>query len=126
MLTEEIFRKIMQQYGEAWKNLDSEVLLRIFSEDATYRVTPFEKPYKGHKEIKNYWENVVKTKEQNVKFTLGNIFVKDNIGIAEWKTNFIRRDNGNPEEIRGVILTEIENGKIKKLWEYWHKEERVS
>ena len=125
MITTEKFKQIMQQYGEAWESLDSQALLRIFSKDATYQATPFGKPYKGHEEIRNYWENVVKTKERNVKFTLGNIFVKNNIGIAGWKANFIRMDNGNSEELRGIILIEIQNGKIKKLWEYWHKEEKV-
>ena len=121
MLTEKTFRRIMWQYGKAWENLDAEAIVKIFTKDATYQETPFKKPYRGHEEIKDYWKNVVKKKERDAKFFLGNIFVKDNIGIAEWKAKFIRRDNGKQEELRGIILTEVINDKIKKLWEYWHK-----
>ena len=113
----------MKQYGNAWEKLDSEAITKIFTEDATYQETPFKEPLKGHSEIRNYWENIVKIKEKNVKFTLNNIYARGNIGIAEWKSSFIRRDNDNPEELRGIILIEVQNGKIKKLWEYWHREE---
>ena len=125
MLTKETFKKIMQDYGKAWENFDSKAIINIFTEDGTYQETPFKKAYRGHKEIKEYWENVVKVKEKNVRFNISNIFIQDNTGIVEWKSNFIRNDNGHPEELRGIILAEIKDGKIKKLWEYWHKKEEI-
>lgn len=125
MLAKETFKKIIQDYGKAWENFDSKAIVSIFTEDGTYQETPFKEAFKGHKEIKEYWENVVRVKERDVKFTLGNIFVQDDTGIAEWKSNFIRNDNEHPEELRGIILAEIKNGKINKLWEYWHKKEEM-
>ena len=125
MLAQREFIEIMRQYGKAWENLDSDGIVRIFAEDATYQETPFKEPYKGHEEIKRYWENTVKAKEKDVQFTLGSVFLQNNVGAAEWRASFVRRDNGNPEELRGIILAEIQNGKIKKLWEYWHKEEQI-
>lgn len=125
MFTENTFKKIIQQYGQAWESLDSGRITKIFTKDATYQETPFKKILKGHNDIKEYWENVVKAKQKHVKFTLGNVYIYGNIGIAEWKTRFIRRDNNNREELRGIILAEFYGGKIKRLWEYWHKEEKT-
>lgn len=113
----------MKQYGKAWETFDSDAIVRIFTKNGTYQETPLKKPYRGHREIKRYWKDVVHVKEKNVKFTLGKVYVIGDVGIAEWKSKFTRRDNKNLEELRGIILAEVQKGKIKKLWEYWHKKE---
>jgi len=123
MLTEAAFKRIMRAYGNAWEKLDSSALVKIFTRTGTYRVRPFERPYRGHKGIRRYWDGIVKVKEKNVRFALGRVFVNDDVGVAEWKARFTRRDNGHPEELRGIILAKVRNGKIRELWEYWDKKE---
>lgn len=105
-------------------SLDSNMILEIFAEDATYQETPFKKPFKGHSEIKKYWEEIVRVKERDVKFYVENLYVDGDIGIAEWYTIFIRTDNGNKEELKGVIIAEVSEEKITRLWEYWVKQEK--
>lgn len=124
MLTPKDLKKIILKYGEAWEKQDPNKILEIFTEDATYKETPFKKYFKGHKNIRKYWNDKVKLKQKKVKFKLISAHVSGNIGIAEWMTKFISNDNGNEKELRGIILVKIVNGKIKKLWEYWHKEEK--
>lgn len=104
--------------------LDSDMILEVFTEDAIYQETPFKKPFKGHSEIKKYWEEVVKTKERDVSFYIDKLYTDGDIGIVEWHTEFIRTDNGNKEELKGIILAEVINKKIKRLWEYWNKQEK--
>ncbi len=112
----------MTNYGKSWESLNPETILNIFTEDATYQETPFKEPFRGHEEIKKYWIEVVIAKEKHVKFRLGKLFVYNNFGLAEWSSEFIRNDNGEMEELKGIIIAEVVNGKIKNLREYWHKQ----
>lgn len=114
----------MERYGKAWMALDSDMILKVFTMDATYQETPFKEPYRGHSEIKKYWDEVVKAKEKDVKFYIDKVYIDKDIGIAEWHTTFIRTDNGNEEELKGVILAEVRGEKINRLWEYWVKQEK--
>ena len=113
----------MSRYKKAWETLDSDAIIEIFTEDATYQVTPFKDPYVGHTEIQKYWREVVTTKEKDVEVSLDNFYVFGDTGMVEWSTKFTRNDNGNVEYLKGIILVEIRERKIQKLWEYWHKNE---
>lgn len=115
-----------ERYGAAWESLDSQAILDVFTEDGTYQETPLKEPFRGHLEIKQHWEEVVRTKERDVRFSLDNTYTDGVVGIAEWHTHFTRADNGNKEELRGIILAEVEGEKIKRLWEYWNKMEKAA
>ena len=43
-------------YGKAWETGDKDLIASLFTEDATYRSSPFREPYRGHQEIRAYWE----------------------------------------------------------------------
>ncbi len=79
-------------------------------------------PFKGHQEIKEYWETKVVKEQSNIKFKLFNYYICGNTIIAEWEASF----NSNVEKawihMKEVAILEIENEKIKSLREYWQSE----
>jgi ketosteroid isomerase-like protein len=48
----------LEAYGAAWETRDADAAAKIFSEDATYRVTPYEEPHKGRSGVHDYWAGV--------------------------------------------------------------------
>lgn len=43
-------------YERAWRTAGTEPLRGLFGEDATYRMSPFEEPARGHAAIAELWE----------------------------------------------------------------------
>lgn len=115
-------KKIMEKYGKAWEEQDPDLLLEIFNKDGTYQVTPFEKPLKGHSEIKKYWIKYPQKDQKNIKFKLGRCSVYDGSGYAEWTSKFDQISSSKLVELRGIIIITLKNNKIKDLREYWHAE----
>ncbi len=110
----------MQKYWEARESQSPDKIIDLFVEDGTYQDKPFNHPMKGHKEIKNYWIKYPLTDQENIKFTLWKCWVHNEIGYAEWISNFDQKESWKHVEIRGIILITMKDWKIKDLREYRH------
>ena len=42
-------------YARAWETANEELIASLFTEDASYRSSPFREPFNGHAEIRAYW-----------------------------------------------------------------------
>ena len=122
-------KEVMEKYGKAWENRDSSLILECFTKDGSYQESPLNKPYKGHKEIKRFWDNVVVKDTKNIKFKLGKCYVsKDGeTGFAEWecKNDHKWKKDGKwrkGDEMVGIMILEMEEDKISYLNEYWNTE----
>jgi|SRR3989344_3110408 len=113
-------KKVMTKYGKAWENQDSNLILECFTKNGTYQESPLTKPYQGHKEIKKFWDNVVKKETKNVKFKLGRCYVsKDGkTGFAEWECKNIYKKRNT--FMVGVMILKMKGNKINSLNEYWN------
>ena len=80
-------KQVMKKYKKAWENQDSDLILECFTKNGVYQESPLAKPYKGHKEIKKFWDSVVEKDTKNIKFKIGKCQVsKDGkTGFAEWQ-----------------------------------------
>ena len=45
----------VEGYRTAWETADTDLVLTLFTEDASYRSNPFEEPHLGHDGIRAYW-----------------------------------------------------------------------
>lgn len=122
MISKRIAENILRTFGEAWTNQDSNKILTIFTKDAIYHERVLKKPYKGHKEIKEYWQSKVVEEQSDIKFKLLKYYICDNTIIAEWDASFNSNIEKKRIHIQEVAIFEIEKDKIKSLREYWHSE----
>lgn len=83
MVSKKRVKQILKIYEEAWVNQDVDKILSIFTKDGVYQEKAFEKSFKGHKEIAEYWKTKVCEEESKIKFKLLNVYISNNTIIAE-------------------------------------------
>ncbi len=113
-------REIMAMYGKAWEKQDSALILNCFTKNGVYQESPLSKPYKGHKEIKKFWDKVVVKETKNVRFKLGKCYVSEDkkTGFTEWECKNFK--DGEKQQMAGIMLLKMKRGKILYLNEYWN------
>ena len=122
MIERKTAEKILKAYGKAWVSQDVNKILSIFAEDGIYQERAFEKPFAGHRQIRNYWQKKVVEDQSDIKFRLLNFYVDGNTVIAEWEASFYSNAEKARIRIKEVAILEIESNKIKSLREYWQSE----
>lgn len=122
MVEKEIVLELIEIYKEAWIEQDPEKIITIFHEDGEYGEYLLKGPFKGHQEIKDYWQRKVVEEQSEIKFKLLNLYVENDTAIAEWDATFFNNKENKTIHIVEVAILEIENNKIKRLREYWHSE----
>lgn len=119
-------KSVMKKYGKAWENQDSDLILKCFTKKGIYQESPLAKPYRGHKEIKKFWDDVVGKDTKNIKFKLGKCYVsKDGKkGFAEWACNNIHKWKKNRRwkkgHMVGIMVLKMKGDEITYLNEYWN------
>lgn len=113
------FKNLLELYGQAWQMQNKELLTKIFTKDAVYQERAFERPYRGIKEIQQYWQKKVINEQSNIEFELLSFNINSNDGYAEWKAVFDEKPKGVRKEIREVAILRLRDNKIYSLREYW-------
>jgi hypothetical protein len=91
----------IEGYRKAWEAGDSELVLTLFTEDASYRSNPFEEPHVGHEGIR------------------GRPFVDGNRAAVEWWTTMA--SEGEEVTLPGCLLLRFDSdGRCSDLREYWN------
>ena len=120
MVERKVVDNILRVYKDAWVNQDPEKILSIFSKDAIYHERVLQKPFVGHKQIREYWQSKVVEEQSDIKFKLLNVYIDDDTVIAEWDASFYNHVEKARIHMKEVAILKIENNKIKSLREYWH------
>jgi hypothetical protein len=115
-------KSVMKKYGLAWENRDTALILDCFTKNGIYQESPLRKPYKGHKEIKKFWDSVVVKDTASIKFGLGKCWVSDDgkTGFAEWTCKNIYKNKKN--FMVGIMILKMKGDKITYLNEYWNQD----
>jgi hypothetical protein len=72
----------IDSYAKAWETGDDELVGSLFTEDASYRSSPFREPYRGLEEIRAYWRRgAVRQRETRVQ--MGSPFGQGEWGLQE-------------------------------------------
>ncbi len=107
-------------YGKAWENQDSDLVLSIFTEDAKF-YEPGYAACTGHAEIKKYWEETVLNNHKDISFSLTSLFLDQeaNTAVAEYVTTFTDIKRNLKIKLESVGIYKIEGDKFSSLKEYY-------
>ncbi|HLM37653.1 MAG TPA: nuclear transport factor 2 family protein [Gaiellaceae bacterium] len=111
----------IEAYGRAWEERDPEAVVTLFTEDASYRSSPFGEPNLGHEGIRAYWAQAVGTQE-GVQVRMGEPLVDGNVVAVEWWTTM--NDSDGEVTLPGCLLLQFApDGRCFDLREYWNLQE---
>lgn len=107
-------------YGRAWRDKDADAVVGLFTEDASYRSSPFRDPSVGSTGIHAYWTRATSTQE-DADVRMGRPVVAGDRVVVEWWATM--RDEGEEITLPGcLVLRFAADGRCAALREYWHVE----
>ena len=109
-----------KRYARAWEEADDEAAGALFTENATYRSSPFQEPHRGRDAIRAYWREVTAS-QSNVSVVVGSRVVAGRRAVVEWWTQM--DNDGTPVTLPGALILDFdENGLCQALREYFNLE----
>ena len=116
-------------FAQVWSSHDSVKFSTLFAKDFIYRDMPFGLESKTKNQIINFVNITVKA-VTDLKMTPISIIASDSMAVVEWiwTGTYIGGwgpeypGNNKPFTIRGVSIMEIENGLIKRNYDYYDKD----
>ena len=109
----------VESYARAWEQNDADLLVTLFTEDCSYRSSPFRVPYLGHEGIRAYWARAAGT-QSGVKVRMGEPKVDGNVVAVEWWATLDDPEDG-PITLPGCLLLQFApDGLCFDLREYWN------
>jgi uncharacterized protein (TIGR02246 family) len=126
-VTREDVQRWLNRYGAAWETGDPDAAAALFSDDASYRETPFDEPMVGKAEIRRYWQEGAADAQTDVTFSAQVWAVDGDLAIAGWQARFTRKPSGARVELDGVfrlVFARAPDGaRCSGLEEWWHRRE---
>jgi ketosteroid isomerase-like protein len=102
----------------AWETADTNLVLTLFTEDASYRSNPFEEPHVGHDRIRAHWDGVT-GQQSEARVAMGRPFVDGNSVAVDWWTTMV--SEGEEVTLPGCLLLRFgSDGRCSDLREYWN------
>lgn len=121
----ESLRAWLECYRLAWEGRDSDAVVRLFSEDATYQETPFTQPLRGREAIRQYWSRVVVDSQEQIGFGYEVLAFAEVTAIAHWWASFVRVSSKGRVSLDGVfLLTFTPEGFCRELREWWVRKDQ--
>jgi ketosteroid isomerase-like protein len=113
-------KQVMKKYGKAWEKQDVDLILDCFTSNGIYQESPLANPYRGHKEIAQFWKKEVVNNTKNIHFKLGKCYVSEDgkTGFAEWQC--FNEYKGEKGKMVGIMILKMKGDKISYLNEYWN------
>ncbi len=108
------FHELMKNVEEGWSNQNTNLALSSFDEDAIYMEPPNIQYYRGHKQLRPYFNEL----DNKYKMEFHNLWFNKNTqsGVAEYTFSY-----GKDTSDVGIVVVELDNGKIKFWREYQRK-----
>jgi limonene-1,2-epoxide hydrolase len=111
----------IERYRRAWEEKDSDLVVTLFTEEASYRSSPFLEPYRGHEGIRAYWDRVTSSQSE-VEVRMGEPVSDGNVVAVEWWTTMDVADEGAVTLPGCLLLQFAPDGRCLDLREYWNVE----
>ncbi len=110
----------IRSYATAWETSDDALVGELFSDDATYRSSPFRQPLRGRAEIRRYWREATGGLEE-AQVRMGRPVVDGDRVAVEWWAMI--RSEGEEVTLPGCLLLQFaDEGRCAELREYWNLE----
>jgi ketosteroid isomerase-like protein len=117
-MTKEEAGKLIEIYGRAWETKDPDLIVTIFTDDATYD-DPHEPVNNGKDAIRAYWVSKVIGEQDDIHFHLRNIWLDGENVIAEWDVRFNDTKRNVRIDMSEVAIFGTREGKFSSLREYY-------
>lgn len=121
-LTKQDVRDVLDIYVRAWETQDPDLIVTIFTEDATYHERVLQAPIPDRDAIRAYWETKVVAAQANIKCEVLNVYLDGSTAIAEWEAEFDDLAQGVRKRMREIAVLDFEGRRISALREYWSSE----
>jgi ketosteroid isomerase-like protein len=122
MLTRQDAREVIDTYIKAWESQDPDLIVTIFTPDATYHERVLKDPIPDRDAIRRYWETKVAREQANITCELLSLYLDGTTVIAEWEARFDDLAKGARKRMREVAILTFEGRLISSLREYWASE----
>ena len=122
MIAQRDLEDVLSTYARAWTTRDPELIVTIFTPNATYHERVLEDAHKGRAAVRQYWIDKVVGEQQNIVFKLLNTYQDGNTVIVEWEAEFDDISRDQHVHMREVAILEFEGNLIRSLREYWQSE----
>lgn len=113
-ISENEFHELMGNVAEGWSTQNTNLALGSFDEDAIYMEPPNIQYYRGHKQLRPYFDEL----DDTYKMEFHNLWFNKKVqsGAAEYTFSY-----GKDTSDVGIVVVELKNGKIKFWREYQRK-----
>jgi ketosteroid isomerase-like protein len=115
-------REVLDIYIRAWETQDPDLIVSIFTEDATYAERVLGDPIPDRTAIGQYWVDKVVKAQAYIRCELLAFYLDGDTVIAEWEAQFNDLTKGVRKRMREVAILEFDGGLIRSLREYWASE----
>lgn len=117
-------RATIDTYLRAWMQQDPDLIVTIFTDDATYHERVLQEPIRTRAGIRDYWQTKVVEGQADIDARLLNLYTATDgtTVIAEWEATFDDRVQGQRKRMREVAILEFAGEQIASLREYWASE----
>ena len=110
----------LDRYRQAWEKRDPDAAAALFTEQATYRETPYDPPFQGQDEIRAYWAKAV-AGQSGVRFTSEILACSGDRGVCRWHATFKAAEAGDTIDLDGIFLCRFaEPARVDAFEEWWH------
>lgn len=111
----------LESFGRVWRERDAKGAAAIFTEDASYRNTPFlDEPFVGHEAIEGFWKAAV-ADVADVDFRYGVPVIEgDRVGVEWWTT---LKSGGDDYTLAGNFLLTFSGDRVSDLRESFVKQQ---
>ena len=109
----------IDRYEGAWRDPETESLRELFTEDATYRMSPYEEPYSGRAAIAEMWEAEREGPDEVFEMTSEVVAVEGDTAVARIEVTY-----GDPtdREYRDLwVMRFADDGRCSEFeeWPFW-------
>lgn len=122
-LTKQDVREVLNTYIRAWQDQDPDLIVTIFTEDATYHERVLEDPIPDREAIRRYWQDKVVGAQANIRCELLSLYLDGDTAIAEWEAEFDDLAKGVRKRMREIAVLVFDGRLIASLREYWASEQ---
>jgi ketosteroid isomerase-like protein len=121
-LTKQDVRDVLDIYVRAWETQDPDLIVTIFTEDASYHERVLQAPIPDREAIRKYWETKVVGAQANIKCEVLNVYLDGATAIAEWRAEFDDLAQGVRKRMLEIAVLDFRGRQIAALREYWSSE----
>ena len=122
-MTRESMQAWLDRYVEAWRTYDAQKIGGLFSEDAVYFYSPFDAhpPVRGRDAIVSKW--LEERDDPSLwKAHYEPIAVEGNVGVANGRTRYLRRDGAVEREYDNIFVLHFDDaGRCDRFREWYMK-----